>query len=148
MKVYIKSSLKDKHKNILDLLVDGNKLWDPLEGKYRVVPEETLAEWRNPKPDLIKDLEEDTYHIFKNGKFGWISINGEHFDNQRPYRNAGRYKIYLDSFRGAQLPQSNVYIVDTQTGTVYRTNVIHGMGDFKRDISELIEWFNDGNVIE
>lgn len=147
MKIYIKSSLKDKHKSTLDALVDGNKLWNPLTGEYSVIPEETIEEWRNPKPDLIKDLKEDTYHIFKNGKFGWISVNGEHFDNQRPYRNAGRYKIYIDSFGGAQLPQSKVFIADTQTGTVYQTSVIHGTGDFRRDISELVEWFMDGNTL-
>ena len=148
MKVYIKSSLKDRYKSTLDALVDGNKLWNPLTGEFSVIPEETIEEWRNPKPDLISDLVPSTYYIFKDGKLGWRSINGEHFDNQKPYRNAGRYKIYINSFRGAQLPQSKLLIVDTETGVVYERSVTHGTSDFRRDIAELVEWFNDGNVIE
>lgn len=147
MKIYIKSSLKDKYKDMLDLVEDG-KLWNPLTSQMEPVSEERLNEWRNPKPDLIKDLKVNTYRIFKDGKFGWKSVNGEHFDNQRPYRNAGRYKIYLDSFGGAQLPQSHLYIVDTETGTVYEKNIIHDMGDFRRDISELVEWFKEGNTLD
>lgn len=147
MKIYIKSSLKDKYKDMLDMVEDG-KLWNPLTGQMEPVSEERLNEWRNPRPDLIKGLKVDTYHIYKDGKFGWKSVNGEHFDNQRPYRNAGRYKIYLDSFRGAQLPQSRLYIVDTETGIVYEKSIIHSTSDFRRDISELVEWFNDGNTLD
>ena len=147
MKVYVKSSLKDRYKSTLDALVDGNKLWNPLTGEFSVIPEETIAEWRNPKPYLLEGLEPSNYYIFKNGKLGWRSVNGEHFDNQRPYRKTARYKIYLNSFRDAQLPQSSLLIADTETGIVYKRNVIHNVGDFRRDINELIEWLNDGNVI-
>ena len=148
MKIYVKSSLKDRNKFILDNLVDGNKIWNPLSGEFDTLSDERLEELRNPKPDLISDLVPSTYYIFKNGKLGWRSINGEHFDNQKPYRNAGRYKIYINSFRDAQLPQSKLLIVDTETGVVYERSVTHGTSDFRRDIAELVEWFNDGNVIE
>lgn len=147
MKIYVKASLKDRNKFILDNLVDGNKLWNPLEGRFDELSEERLEELRNPKPDLLADLKPDTYYFFKNGKLGWRSVNGEHTDTTRPYRNAGRYKIYVFSFADAQLPQSKVLIADTETGLVYKTSVTHSIGDFKRDIAELVEWLNDGNEL-
>lgn len=147
MKIYIKSSLKDKYRNILDNLVDGNKIWNPCTGEFDTLSDERLEELRNPKPDLLKGLEPTTYYIFKNGKLGWRAIAGDQFDNQRPYRNAGRYKIYLNSFGGAQLPQSRLLVADTQTGVVYERTVHHGTSDFRRDIAELVEWLSEGNEI-
>ena len=148
MKIYVKSSLKDKNKHILDNLVDGNKIWNPFTGEFDTLSDERIEALINPKPDLINDLVPSNYYIFKNGKLGWRSVTGEHFDNQKPYRNAGRYKIYLNSFRDAQLPQSDLLIADTETGVVYKRSVTHGISDFRRDIAELVEWFNDGNEIE
>lgn len=145
MKLYIKSN---KYQNLLDNLVDGNQLWNPLEGRFETVPEETLAEWRNPKPDLLDGLNLSNYYIYRNGKLGWRSVNGEHTDNARPYRNAGRYKIYLDSYGDVQLPQSRLFVADTETGDVYERSIIHNMGDFKRDLTELIDWLREGNTLE
>lgn len=147
MKIYVKSSLRDKNKNILDNLVDGNKIWNPISGEFDTLSDEQLEKLRNPEPDLLKGLEPTSYYIFKDGKLGWRSVNGEHFDNQRPYRNAGRYKIYVNSFGDAQLPQSSLLVADTQTGVVYKRTVHHGTSAFKRDIAELVEWFNDGNTL-
>ena len=148
MKVYIKSSLKDRNKFILDNLVDGNKIWNPLSGEFDTLSDERIEALRNPKPDLLDGLKPTSYYIFKNGKLGWRAAAGDQFDNQRPYRTAGRYKIYLNSFRDAQLPQSTLLIADTETGIVYKREVLHNISDFRRDIAELVEWFNDGNVIE
>lgn len=147
MKIYIKSSLKDKNRHILDNLVDGNKIWNPLSGEFDTLSDEQLEELKNPKPDLINDLVPSNYYIFKNGKLGWRSVNGEHFDNQRPYRNAGRYKIYINSFGDAQLPQSKLLVVDTETGLVYTRSVLHNTSDFRRDIEELVEWLAEGHEI-
>ena len=151
MKRYIKSaelSYPNKYQQLLDNLVDGNKIWDPLEGEYKTVSEEQIAEWRNPKPELISELTPSGYYIYLNGKLGWKSVSGEHTDDTRPYRIAGRYKIYLLSFKDAQLPQSRMLIADTETGTVYERTVIHNTGDFRRDISELVEWLKAGNTLE
>lgn len=146
MKIYIKSSLKDKHKNTLDMLVDGNKLWNPLTGEYETISEERLEEWRNPKPDLLSHLKETSRYIYKNGKLHFVSQTGEHPEDTRVYRNAGRYKIYLQSFKCA-LPYTNVIVADTQTGKVYMCSETQGMGTFKQDIEELQEYFMDGNEI-
>lgn len=145
MKRYIKSN---KYQHLLDNLVDGNKFWDPLEGEYKTVSEEQLAEWRNPKPELLNDLKPSTYYIYRNGKLGWKSVTGEHTDDTRPYRNAGRYKIYLLSFRDAQLPQSKLLIADTITGIVYGRSVVQGMGRFREDLAELVEWLKAGNTLD
>ena len=145
MKRYIRSN---RNQHILDNLVDGNKIWDPIDGEFKTLSEEQLAELRDPKPDLLNGLEPSTYYIYKNGKLGNRSVAGEHFDNTKPYRNAGRYKIYLLSFRDAQLPQSKLLIADTETGVIYTRSVIHDMGNFRRDLAELVDWFKAGNTIE
>ena len=145
MKRYIKSN---KYQHLLDNLVDGNKIWDPLEGEYKTVSEEQIAEWRNPKPVLITGLKPSNYYIYRDGKLGWRSVNGEHTDDTRPYRNAGRYKLYLLSFRNAQLPQSKLLVADTETGVIYERSVVQGMGDFRRDLAELVDWLKAGNELE
>lgn len=144
MKIYIKSN---RNQYILDHLVDGNKLWDPLEGEFKTLSEEQLNKLRNPTPVLLEDVKSTEGRYYKNGKLFWRAAAGDSAENTRVYRTAGRYKIYINSFPDAALPYSVLLIADTQTGQVYQREVTQGMGDFKRDLNELVEWLSEGNEI-
>lgn len=147
MKLYIKS-ITNRYQNILDRLVDGNKLWNPLTGEYDTLSEERLAELRNPKPVLEPCLKFSSAYTYKNGRLYDVSRAGEAPSGDRVYRNAGRYKIYMRSFSGSALPYSRLIVADTATGEVYTSEITQGMTDFRRDIAELVEWLQDGNTIE
>ena len=147
MKIYIKSNT-NRNQHILDMLVDGNKLWNPFTGEYDTLSEERLAELRNPKPDLLQGLEPTSRYRYDAGKLYYISQAGEAPSGDRVYRNADRYKIYLNSFADAALPYSRLLVADTTTGKVFTREVTQGLSDFKRDIQELVEWLRDGNTIE
>lgn len=144
MKRYIKSN---RYQNILDNLVDGNKLWNPLTGEYETVSEEQLAKLKNPEPSLLSGFTVDTTRTYRNGKMYSRAVAGEFPDDNRVYRNAGRYKLFINSFRDLTLPQSTLFVADTETGKVYRRSVIHNLGDFRRDLAELVEWLQAGNVM-
>lgn len=144
MKRYIRSNRNQK---ILDNIVNGNQMWDPLEGRYVTIPEERLAELRNPNPILLDGLELSKYYFYKNGKLYRRAIAGEFPEDDHVYRNAGRYKIYLRSFRDAALPYSKLMIADSDTGNVYAKEVTQGITDFRQDIAELVEWLKEGNEI-
>lgn len=60
-------------------------------------------------------------------------------ENRRPYRRAGNYDIYVDSFPTAALPYSNYYIANRLTGDVYRTEVIQGVSDNKQYLKDLVD---------
>lgn len=94
--------------------------------------------------DALKLASNYTYH---DGELFYRSISGELPNGSRVYRNAGRYKIYIDSFSGAQLPYSKLRIADTVTGNVYEREVTHGTTDFKYDLAELVDWLKEGNEI-
>lgn len=144
MKRYIRSN---RNQNILDNLVNGNQIWDPFEGRYVTISEERLSELRNPKPALLDSLELSKYYFYKNGKLYRRTVAGEFPEDDHIYRNAGRYKIYLNSFRDAALPYSKLMIADSSTGKVYEKEVTQGITDFRQNITELVEWLKAGNEI-
>ena len=84
-------------------------------------------------------------NFYRNGKMWYRAAAGEFPDDTRVYRNAGKYKIFINSFPDLGLPQSNLYVADTKTGKVYKRSVLHNMGDFRRDLAELVEWLSAGN---
>lgn len=127
--------------------VNDNQIWDPFEGEFVTIPEERLTELRNPEPKLWDGLELSKYYFYKNGRLYRRAVAGEFPEDDRVYRNAGRYKIYLRSFRDAVLPYSNLMIADSNTGKVYKKEVTQGITDFRRDIAELVEWLKAGNEI-
>lgn len=145
MKIYIKSN---RNQHILDNLVDGNKLWNVFTGEYETLSEEQLEELRNPKPIMLPDFKLDTSRTYKNGKMWYRAVAGEHPEDNRVYRNAGRYKIFINSYPDAGLPYSILFIADSETGKIYREEITQGMGDFRRDLAELVEWLREGNTLE
>ena len=144
MKIYIKSN---RNQHILDNLVDGNKLWNPLTGEYDTLSEERLDELKNPKPILLPDFKLDTSRTYKGGKMWYRAAAGEHPEENRVYRNAGRYKIFINSYPDAGLPYSILFIADSETGEIYRKQITQGLGDFRRDLNELVEWLREGNTL-
>ncbi len=145
MKIYIKSN---RNQHILDNIVDGNKLWNPLTGEYDTLSEERLEELRNPKPLLLPDFKLDNSRTYKNGHMWYRSVSGESPEENRVYRNAGRYKIFINSYPDAGLPYSILFIADSETGKIYRKQITQGIGDFRRDLAELVEWLREGNTLE
>ena len=144
MKIYIRSN---RYQHILDNLVDGNKLWNPFTGEFDELSEEDLEKLRNPKPVLLDGLKLTDNYIYQDGVLKVYSAAGLNKANYPVYRLAGNYKIYLNSFRDAALPYSTMYIADTEQGKVYIKEITQGIGDFKRDIAELIDWLKAGNRI-
>ena len=146
MKRYIRSS--NRYQHILDNLENGNQLWNPLEGRFETISEEQLAEWRNPKPVLLSDFKLDTSRTYKNGKMWYRAVAGEHPEDNRVYRNAGRYKIFINSFPSAALPYSILFLADSETGKIYREEITQGTSDFRSDLAELVDWLREGNTME
>ena len=142
MKRYIRSN---RNQFILDNLVDGNKIWNPLTGEYDTLSEERLEELRNPKPALLPDFKLDTSRTYKNGKMWYRAVAGEHPEENRVYRNAGRYKIFINSFPYAALPYSILFVADSETGKIYSQEITQSTSDFRRDLAELVEWLKAGN---
>ena len=145
MKIYIKSN---RNQHILDNLVDGNKLWDPIDGEFKTLSEEQLAELKNPKPLLLDQLKLTDNYVYRDNLLQVWSAAGLRKTGYRVYRLAGNYKIYINSFPDAALPYSTMYVADTEMGKVYVTELTHNMGGNKRDIDELVEWLRAGNKIE
>lgn len=59
-------------------------------------------------------------------------------EHRRPYRVAGNYNLYIDSFPTAALPHSTYILADKTTGTVYQLEVMQGTSDERSYIRELI----------
>ncbi len=144
MKRYIKSN---RYQHILDNLVDGNKIWNIATGEFDTLSEERLEELRNPKPELLPRFELDTSRFYKNGKMWYKSQAGERPEDNRVYRNAGRYKIFINSFPGLASPQSRLFVADSETGKIYTKIVLQGRGRFREELAELVEWLQAGNVM-
>ena len=61
-------------------------------------------------------------------------------ENRRPFRVAGKYNVYIDSFPDAALPYSTYYVANKETGDVYTTEVLQYMGTGRRLIKELVNY--------
>ena len=72
--------------------------------------------------------------LYRNVKAGLIA------EHRRPYRVAGNYNLYVDSFPSAALPYSKYYIADKTTGDVYQAEIIQGMSNQREYISNLVEY--------
>lgn len=79
--------------------------------------------------------------VFKNGKLHRVAAAGIFEDNTKVYRKMGNYNLYIWSFPDAALPYSIYFIANKNNGKVYRCEVIQGMGDEKRYIKEMVEYF-------
>lgn len=145
MKIYIRAN---RNQHILDNLVDGNKLWDPIDGELKTLSEDQLAELKNPKPLLLDQLKLTDAYVYRDNLLQVWSNAGLRKTGYRVYRLAGNYKVYINSFPDAALPYSTMYVADTEMGRVYVTELTHNMGGNKRDIDELVEWLRAGNKLE
>lgn len=87
---------------------------------------------------LFAEAKETTYYTYKDGALYRNVAAGQILDRTRPTRNAGSYKVYVDSFPDAELPYSVYYIADTNTGKVYRLELTHTCsGNLKNLVEEL-----------
>jgi len=64
---------------------------------------------------------------------------GQICENRRPYRVAGNYNVYVNSFPSSALPYSVYLIADKTTGDVYRAEVPQGISDERTWMRELVE---------
>lgn len=85
--------------------------------------------------------------FFKDGKLYRRAIAGDFEDNTKVYRRMGNYNLYVWSFADAALPYSRYFIADTKTGRVYTAEVLHGIGDERRYIKEMVEFFKERETI-
>lgn len=72
--------------------------------------------------------------LYRNVKAGLIP------EHRRPYRVAGNYNLYIDSFPSAALPYSKYYIADKITGDVYQAEIIQGLNNQKQFIADLVDY--------
>lgn len=92
-----------------------------------------------------RTFEKTDYYKVVNGKLYRNVAAGLIVENRRPYRKAGSYDLYIDSFPNAALPYSNYYIADKESGSVYKSEVLQGMSDNRRYIKELVEYLKQEN---
>ena len=91
-----------------------------------------------------RKAEETNYFTYKDGALYRNVAAGQILDRRRATRNAGRFKIYVDSFPNAALPYSNYYIADTKTGKVYDMEVLHILGGTLNKITEELKTKGEG----
>lgn len=72
---------------------------------------------------------ETNYYIFKDGALYRNAYAGQFLERTRPTRNAGKYKVYVDSFSDVALPYSKYHIANTESGKVYDAEIVHGIID-------------------
>ena len=109
--------------------------WNPLTGQMEEVPDVV----KSNKPSLLSDLKLSTSYTYDNGKLYRDSAKGKIIQEDKAYRRAGNYMIYLRSFPNAAYPYSRILIADAQSGDVYEGEMPHGFNN-RRDISELVEY--------
>ena len=85
------------------------------------------------------EAEETNGYEFKDGALYRNAVAGQFLDRTRATRNAGDYKIYIDSFPSAALPYSVYRIADTKTGKVYTFELTHytSFGVLDKIVAEL-----------
>lgn len=128
---------------------------DDMEFEFIDVISETVLESEDreiakPKKKIIDLLgRQFTYtdsYVFKDGAMFRNVAAGLIDDKRRPYRVAGNYNIYIDSFPTAALPYSTYYIADKETGCVYRTEVLQGMSDQRQYVKDLVEYLKSHKI--
>ena len=85
-----------------------------------------------------REYTKSNYYIFKDGQLYRSVTAGQFPENRRPYRVAGDYNLYVDSFPNAALPYSKYYVANKKTGEVYQYEA-RSYGTEKEYISGLVE---------
>ena len=83
------------------------------------------------------------YYKFIDGSLHRNVVAGLIKENQKPYRVAGNYSLYVNSFPNSALPYSIYLIADKRTGNVYSLEVIHGMSNEKEYIKNLVQYLKE-----
>lgn len=83
-------------------------------------------------------FKETNYYVFKDNSMFRNVAAGLIKENRRPYRKAGNFNLYIDSFTGAASPYSKYYIADKTSGKVYSAEILH-VGDSKRLIKTIVD---------
>ena len=86
-----------------------------------------------------RSYTESKYYILIDGKMYRHLPAGDFQENRRPYRKAGNYDIYIDSFPRASLPYSKYYIADKAAKVVYETEITQGTSNEKEYLKQLVE---------
>ena len=86
-----------------------------------------------------REFKKTDYYVFKDNAMHRNVAAGLIRENRRPYRLAGNYNLYIDSFPTVALPYSTYYVADKNSGEVYSCEVLHNTSDNKRFIKELVE---------
>ena len=115
--------------------------WNPLTGQMEEVHEVVKSD----KPQIIPDLKLSTSYTYENGKLYRDSVRGKMVQDDRGYRRAGNYIIYLRSFPNSALPYSRILVANTQSGEVYEGEMVHGFNN-KRDITELVDYLGEHDL--
>lgn len=64
-------------------------------------------------------------YVYRDGMLYTKVAIGEHIHSSKATRNAGKYKIYVNSFPRCAQPYSTYYIANTENGKVYRYEALH-----------------------
>lgn len=86
---------------------------------------------------IFENAKKTDYYTWKDGALYRNVAAGQFFDRKRPTRNAGKFKIFVDSFPNAALPYSVYLIANTETGEVFTMEVLH-QTSFNR-LNDLVE---------
>ena len=73
----------------------------------------------------IEAKETDGYVLKSDGLYRNANA-GQFLDRSKATRNAGNFKIFVDSFPNAALPYSTYYIASKKDGKVYTMQITHG----------------------
>ena len=123
--------------------------WNPLTGRDEPDDFEPVQKNTSSKSNEITDsyiqFDRTTFNVesrykFEDGKLCRNSTIGWQQENRRPYRVAGNFNIYIDSFPRAGLPYSKYYIADKLTGTVYSAEISQGFINSRVFNQELVDW--------
>lgn len=109
--------------------------------------------WESSTEDIHASTDVDTIELngrefAKTDYYSYVPENGglcrnvaagQISEHRRPYRVAGNYNIYIDSFPSAALPYSIYLVADKTTGIVYRLEVVQGVSDERQYIKELVQ---------
>ncbi len=124
---------------------------DYFEYDLQIQPYEVV--WESSSEEIHASTDLDTFEfdgrVFeKTNYYSYVPENGglcrnvaagQISEHRRPYRVAGNYNLYIDSFPDAALPYSIYLVADKVSGDVYRTEVTQGMTDQRQYIRELVE---------
>lgn len=92
---------------------------------------------------MIRVMENNFGDKFTFRNVEYSAYNSEPY-SKRPYRKAGDYDIYVDSFRDVAYPYSYIYIKDKGTDKIWRAEVSPVSMSINDHVKELIVYLRDG----